>query len=90
MSARCEFGTMPPARELDLWREWLRHHCIDPGEVAVPGWIERDEASRQVRYEAYQFDGPRRPRLSEDGDILREVHVIQLEAVPSPFPGGAA
>jgi hypothetical protein len=36
------------------WRDWCRHHGIDPNETGQ--------------------------------DAAREVRVVQLEAVPSPFP----
>lgn len=71
------------------WCAWVIHHGINPNTVIVPGWIERRPAARQIAYLTAMFDADGRPRIREDRlDLLTEVRVVQLEAVPSPFPDG--
>jgi hypothetical protein len=83
-----EFDRLPPEPERRIWCEWLRAHGVDPCDVAVPGWIERREAARQLVW------------LSQEGAAAHGVdvcgnrvgwptcilRVLQLESPPLPWP----
>lgn len=90
MSERVVFGFFfdeVTVEQQVAWRDWCRHHGIDPNDVPASCWIERDEQRRRIVHEAYARNelGQRYP--DETGqDAAREVRVVQLEAVPSPFP----
>jgi hypothetical protein len=77
MIERMEFAR-PPENVRVAWCEWLRHHTIDPGDVTMHGFIERDTEARQVRYQTFNEGA--------DGYYSFAVRVVQLESVPSPFP----
>lgn len=65
-----------PAELREQWRDWVRHHGVDPVDVACIA-IERRPNERQIRY--FTFDLTARP-------VCEVEHVVQLEAEPSPFP----
>lgn len=75
---RAEYDRLPPEPVRDAWCEWLTFHTVDPCRVIVPGWVERDEARRQIRYRALKLD--------DEGNPVIVVEVVQLEARPPPFP----
>lgn len=79
------FDTFPPDEVRLPMCEWLRHHGVDPNDVAVPGWIEIVPELRQIRYERYATNERGQPLVIAD-EIVREEHVVQLEAEPSEFP----
>jgi hypothetical protein len=89
---RVELDDLPTPHERCAWGEWMRHHGVDPNDVAIcPGWIERRPAERQVAWLAYQLNEHGRLRWdAARNDAVREIHVVQLEAVPSPWPDVAA
>lgn len=87
MITRRELTGMPPEHVRLAWCDWLRWHTIDPCDVAVIGFIEIDTDARQVRWLSYDLNDkghkyfdPKTQRAAQS------VHVMQLEAVPSPFP----
>lgn len=92
------FEDMPPKSRRLPMVEWLRRHGCDAGQVCVPGWIERDEENFRVRYLAYHLNerGNRHPVPGTGGWMDRpdyrepvvatEVHTVQLEGPPLPFP----
>lgn len=84
---RRRFRHRPPEQLRRLYCEWLRRHGVDPGEVALPGWIERRPQLGQLAYEAYQR-GPDRTILADEAreKALREERVVQLEGAPLPWP----
>lgn len=77
-----------------VWCDWFRRHGVDPHSVVVGngparGFVETDSDAYQIRYLAFD--------LNEHGDryvdpesvgmwAAQSVHVVQLEARPSPFP----
>lgn len=82
-----EIHDFPPELFREAMCEWLRWHGVDPGHVAVPGRIERDEDARQVRYLTWCcLTSPGHRHLG--AEVHHVERVVQLEAVPSPFPSG--
>lgn len=85
MSTRYDFDRIPSEPLRLAVCDWLKAHGIDPCDVATPGWIELDDEARRVRWEAYRLDEHGRIPVV-DGDAVREVHSMQLESPPLPFP----
>lgn len=91
MIAREEFDTMPPEDTRQAWCTWLRHHTIDPHDVAVPGFIEVDSDVYRISYLTYDLDDRgRRYVVPGEDRVATSVRVMQLEARPSPLPEKAA
>lgn len=81
---RVMFHDVPAEPEWQAWREWLRYHGVDPSDVVLPGWIERNEEYFQIVYTT-SFRGRKRPRgVIDAGPVTWRV--IQLDAPPLPFP----
>ena len=80
------WGDLPPEPLRQRWMNWFEHHGIDPCDVLVPGWIERDVERRRIRYSGIHTDKDGKLIWDKDG-AFSYIAVVQLEAVPSPFPG---
>lgn len=84
------WSEMPPLQLREWWVKWFNHHGIDEHDVAVPGWVQRESESRQIRYRGFYRNPDGRISIQNLGDSQRSSHqikVVQLEAEPSRFPG---
>jgi hypothetical protein len=72
-----EFITWPTA---SAWITWATQHGLDTLQVAVPGWIERDDDARTVTA-AYWDVEAREKRISKTRPFT-----VQLESRALPFP----
>jgi hypothetical protein len=87
---RAEWDLLPEEDARVAWCEWFSWLGQDPGDVAVPGWVEVDDEKRQVRYLRVLRDRDGRVYLTGDGEgVAKEVAVVQFEARP-PEPPAAA
>ena len=77
------FDGVPPEEVRLSWCKWLRHHSVDPNDVAIPGRIGRFVRERQVRYLTWCFE---RGCTHELHLYDQHLCIVQLEAAPSPFP----
>lgn len=88
----------PPPSVRAEWCKWFRFHGINPVDVPIPGWIERDVKGCCVRYLAIQRDadgnivwtsssrrGDRGLAIAYISPVL-VVRVEQGEGPPLPFP----
>lgn len=86
MIERVEF-VVPPKPQREAWCAWLRWHTIDPCDVLITGFIERDTEARQIRYRACERDEQGKFRYDRVRECAATVtRVVQLESVPSSFP----
>ena len=80
---------LPSDPELTLWRAWMRRHGIDPSDVPLGEWIERD--GRVLRYVAVVRDAGGRPVFDRERDSfaveVRECQVYGRRPDPFPVPG---
>lgn len=74
-----------PLAQREAWCDWMRKHGLNPNDVALPGWVEADDASRTVRAVCYERDASGRIRIEGD-EAVRSVVEVQLESRPMPLP----
>lgn len=86
---RVEWDGLPAEHERLAWCDWLTRFGIDPRDVAImPGWLEADDETQQIRFLAIVRDENGRTRL-DPGDpsrIATVPRIVQLEAPAPPFP----
>ena len=74
----------------ELWCEWLTDHGIDPDDVVLTGWIQRDERNCRIRYLSYLRTPGRAAAwvIGRDGSRTPAcaVRAVHLDRCPEPFP----
>lgn len=87
MTERYEIDTLPPDHVRLPVCEWLRRHGINPDDVAVPGWIERQTDLYRLAYEGYICDDQGNILINKARDAAqRRSTYVQLEGPPLPWP----
>lgn len=84
---RAVFDETPPQAVREMWAEWLRKHGVDPCDVVIPGWIERQPDTYRLVYASHARDENGRLRWDwERREPVHETRVFQMEGPPMPFP----
>lgn len=90
MSERLVFDERPPKAERLALCDWLRIHGIDPDDLVLPCWVERDVENYRVRYLGAVRDENGKLQPAPGGEVVVTAEqYVQLEGPPLPFPAVA-